>query len=86
MLYNLYAIMSTMIIRDGNKAHDEVLWQTEDGVPIIKVINATQMHPYKVGEFVKFQETLFEIKDIAWEMIDDNSVCRTVTVKIHGSV
>jgi hypothetical protein len=75
-----------MILRDGNKAQDEVFWQTEDGVTIIKIINAGQMHPYKVGEFVKFQDTLLEIRDIQWEMIDQDSIRRIVTVKIHSQV
>ena len=73
-----------MIVMDGRKANNEVLWQSEKGDLIIKIVNANNMHPYKVGEFVKFQETLFEIKDISWEMIDQNSIRRIVTVKIHG--
>ena len=73
-----------MIVRDGRKAHDEELWQSENGDTIIKIINAYYMLPYKVGEFVKFQETLLEIQDIAWEMIDQNSIRRIATVKIHG--
>ena len=73
-----------MITMDGNKAQHENLWQTEDGDTIIKIINANNMLPYKVGEFVKFQETLFEIQDISWEIIDQNSLRRIVTVKIHG--
>ncbi len=75
-----------MIIRDGKKAHDEEFWQSENGDVIIKIVNADYMLPYRVGEFVKFQETLLEIQDIAWEMMDQNSIRRITTVKIHGSV
>lgn len=73
-----------MITIDGRKSHNEVIWRSENGDEILKIINADNMYPYRVGEFVKFQETLFEIKDISWEMIDQNSVLRIVTVKIHG--
>ena len=82
----LKLIMKTMITVDGSKASNEVLWQSENGDVILKIINANHVHPYRTGEFVKFQETLFEIKDISWEMIDQNSVRRIVTVKIIGPV
>ena len=75
-----------MITRDGSKAKDEVFWKTEDGETMLKIVNAKNMYPYRVGEFVKFQDTLFEILDITWEMIDDNSVRRIITIKIHGVV
>lgn len=73
-----------MLLMDGSKANHEVLWQLENGDVMIKIINANQMHPQKVGEFVKFQDTLMEIKDISWEMIDQNSIRRIITVEIHG--